>query len=93
MGRQLSKDFLDAMREKLAKGHGKGMIGWEQHWEDCSFNREPCGWQGDFIQRLRGEVAELTMALFSGDKEKIRRECADVANFAMFIADIHEALK
>lgn len=37
--------------------------------------------------RLQEEVNELVSSLESGRKEEIIRECADVANFAMMIAD------
>lgn len=37
--------------------------------------------------RLRQEVGELDRALVDGDPERVRSEAADVANFAMMIAD------
>ena len=44
------------------------------------------------MRRLRDEVAELTIAVHSGKLDDIRKEAADVANFAMFIADIEGSL-
>ena len=41
----------------------------------------------DLIKRMEEEVIELKEAVQSGAYTEIVRECADVANFAMFIAD------
>lgn len=58
------------------------------HWSNCN--------NGYLLHRLREEVKELDAALrdfrfFARDKEETRqaviKECADVANFAMMIAD------
>ena len=40
------------------------------------------------FRRLEEETLELRKALLSGDKDAIIEECADVANFAMMIADV-----
>lgn len=40
------------------------------------------------LRRIGGELAELRRAIKKGDEEEIIREAADVANFAMMIADI-----
>ena len=50
------------------------------------------GWRGEpldyLFKRLVEETGELSAALLGHkDKEKMIRECADVANFAMMIAD------
>ncbi|MGW8286399.1 MAG: hypothetical protein ACWGPR_11845 [Candidatus Deferrimicrobiaceae bacterium] len=39
------------------------------------------------LERLRQEWHELEEALIAGDRVAILSECADVANFAMMIAD------
>ena len=39
------------------------------------------------LQRIKGELGELREAVAGGDLNEIVREAADVANFAMFIAD------
>lgn len=89
--RGLDRRFLDAMREKLSHGRERGYVGWDEHWK-CRFASPPMGPNGLLFTRLREEVTELSTALHGEDKELIRKEAADVANFAMFIADIHGAL-
>lgn len=41
----------------------------------------------DVMARLEGELAELQEAIREGTGEDIIIECADVANYAFFIAD------
>jgi NTP pyrophosphatase (non-canonical NTP hydrolase) len=48
------------------------------------------GYRGFFMKRLQEEVLELAIALDGGDEDDILQEAADVANFAMFIADFHQ---
>ena len=69
--------FADAMESKLEKNRHKG-------------DRE--GWLKDtpraLFERLKQEVDELHAALADGtDVESVLSEAADVANFAMMIAD------
>ena len=45
------------------------------------------------LNRLVGEVLELTIALEKGSPEQIKFEAADVANFAMMIADYTGSLE
>ena len=85
--RGLSNDFLDAMRRGLDRGRHKGYVGWDNHWENASFPCDPTSW---LMMRLHQEVDELVIALKSGDPHGILRECADIANFAMFIADVEK---
>lgn len=89
--RDLDPVFLKAMRYKLDEGR-KSYVGWDRHWENTRFDSRPHGSTGSFMQRLQGEVLELCLAIENGSPEDIRNEAADVANFAMFIADIHGAL-
>ena len=67
--------FARQMEAKLRENDHKG------GWDDCEL-----GW---LLRRLGQEVGELRRAL---KKEKhVVREAADVANFAMMIADVwHE---
>ena len=52
-------------------------------WEDIDV-----GW---LLGRLQEEVCELENELHvSNNEEKIIKECCDVANFAMMIADLYE---
>lgn len=66
--------FGQKMLNKLAKNKHKGFL-----------------WRSDnasvLLDRLEKELQELDDVLDSGDKEAIINECADIANFAMFIAD------
>ena len=51
----------------------------KRHWSEFS--------QKWLLNRLRQETSELTRAVEAGKPEDIIREAADVANFAMMIAD------
>lgn len=83
--RQEVKDFADAMEERLQANDYKG------GWDNCRLD-----W---LWKRIAGEHAELMWVLHEVKAEtmdenitpeaakKIIKECADVANFAMMIAD------
>lgn len=90
--RGLDNRFLAAMRDKLKKGRAAGYIGWDQRWENCWFGLSPCGTSGYMMRRLSDEMLELAEAVTKGDTKAIREEAADVANFAMMVADVHDAL-
>ena len=68
------QQFALAMESRLKENDHKG--GWD---------RESPGW---LYARLLEELAELLDALGFGSMENIRREAADVANYAMMIADV-----
>ena len=74
--------FADAMEERLAANdHKPGWIGDSPH---------------ALLARLREEATELQVVLNSSatpGRETILREAADVANFAMMIADVCGALE
>ena len=75
--RAVVNDHADAMRERLAANSGK--YGWER--------MTP----GQHLRRLKQEVGELTRALERGESvERIRKEAADVSNFAAFLAATYE---
>lgn len=59
----------------------------DRHWADCT--------RGYLMQRLWEEVAELQEAVVTKgmSADEIRGEAADVANFAMMVADICGGLK
>ena len=67
------KRFTRVMRQKLEENRDKG------------------GWQsigkGQLLCRLDEEVEELKQAIRQRRRHDVTREAADVANFAMFIAD------
>ena len=86
--RGLSQRFLDAMRRKLKQGRRRGYIGWDCHWKKAVFPYSPTQF---LIDRFHGEIDELIIAIHEGKPEAILNEAADVANFAMFIADITAA--
>lgn len=92
MPRGLVKDFLAAMREKLELGRRKGREGWDSKW-NCSFQVQLRGAHGYLMAALQAEVIELALAIHHGNRKQIRLEAADVANFAMMMADIEGALE
>ncbi len=65
--------FAERMEEKLAANDHKG--GW--------LNQEA----EDFLARMREEYRELGEALLRGDAPSAIGECADLANFAMMLAE------
>lgn len=73
--------FAYAMEERLRANEHKG--GWQNMREE------------DLIHRCLEELQELQSELFALTKNpgRIRREAADVGNFAFFIADNYGALK
>ncbi len=85
--RGLSAQFLRAMRRGLNNGRAKGYVGWDRNWRRSNL---PCDSNKWFISRLHEEVDELILALHDNDPDEIMSEAADVANFAMFIADINK---
>lgn len=88
--RGLDRNFLAAMREGLERGRRKGYVGWDQRWKNCTFPARPGGFLGLLHRRLQDEMSELTVALERGIASEIFREAADVANFAMMLADFHK---
>jgi len=66
--------FVKEMKKKLRANNHKG------GWEDCSLQY--------LSMRLTQERKELALAIKTKDKNKVIAECADIANFAMMIADI-----
>jgi hypothetical protein len=85
--RGLDSRFLSAMRDGLENGRRKGYVGWDERWAHGKvvFPVPPMDW---LKARLHQEMDELTVAIYEKDPDKILKEAADVANFAMFIADI-----
>jgi NTP pyrophosphatase (non-canonical NTP hydrolase) len=71
--RQEVKRFAEVMERKLQENDHKG------------------GWRGEhpawLLGRLLEEISELEEALRQANRRAIERECADIANFAMMIAD------
>lgn len=66
-------DFVVHMRHKLLLTRHR------PHWKNIAI---------DFLfSRLEEEVRELRASIDAGDRKEVVREAADVANFAMMIAD------
>ena len=68
--------FAEEMKKKLLENIDK--LGWEN--ESYSY----------FLGRLHEEIEELEEFIYKNekkDKVKLIKECADIANFAMMIAD------
>ena len=89
-GRGLDSEFLAVMRKKLEQGRRQGKAGWDTHWgrdgtcilatsDECSPR-----W---FLCRILDECIETAVAIEHGDPDQIADECADIANFAMMLAD------
>lgn len=69
--------FADAMEAKLADNRHKGD---RDGWAAMPAHR--------LLDLMRGEVEELAAALVAASPQDVVSECADVANFAMMIADV-----
>lgn len=85
--RGVSKRFTDCMKAKLDKGCDSGHMGWETRWRVSRPDLK--GVDGYLMRRLHAEVSELILAINEGNARHILKEAADVANFAMFIADVY----
>lgn len=82
-GEREVKRFAEAMIEKLNEPEKNQKGDWRQYNAWYHFDR------------LEQEIAELKIELIGSNtsKEAILKECADVANFAMMIADVMGALE
>ena len=75
--------FARLMESKLAENRHKGD---RDGWQTISSE--------ELLQLLRDEVDELSVALIRNrapnarTRKAVRRECADIANFALMIADV-----
>jgi len=79
--------FAAAMEAQLRKNDDKGSEGWMYETYDAMLSR-----LADETKELKGEVVKLAKIPEDGDAtntlERIVKEAADVANFAMFVADL-----
>lgn len=71
---KLIREFGELMQQKLDERSHKGRLGWRN--KDIN----------TLLQWLDEEVAELKLEL-KRNPEEAKRECADIANVAMFIND------
>lgn len=70
---KIISDFNKDMMEKLVKNQHKA------HWNTMS--------KSQILRRIMDETEELAEAIILGDKKEIIRECADIANFCLFMVD------
>ena len=91
--RHVDKKFIAEMERKLESGRSRGYVGWDRHWNNCSFLISPQGVRELLFKKLQAEQTELLLAVASGDPKRILEEAADVANMAMMVADIHGGLR
>lgn len=68
--------FAKRMEAKLSKNRHKGD---REGWLKCDVQF--------LISALKDEVGEMEAAAWEGDADETANECADIANFAMMIAD------
>ncbi len=71
--RPVVREFAIEMEKKLAKNDHK-----------TEWNKLPLA---AFVRRLQNEVEEMKMAIEYETPEAVTKECADIANFALIIAD------
>lgn len=85
--RQSVRRFATAMEAQLRKNDSKGADGWLYETYDAMLSR-----LADESEELKGEIMKLAKIPEDGDAtgtlERVVKEAADVANFAMFIADL-----
>lgn len=78
--REPLRSFAKTMELKLCENDDKG------GWEGCTL--------AYLTRRLQGEFGEVRRALKSNKSaDEVERECADVANFAMMIADNYRRME
>lgn len=85
-GRRETTAFAQLMLLKLAKREFKG------DWRTMTIEELFVLLQ-DEVEELKDEVLEHLCASSFGNRQSIVDECVDVANFAMFIADVVGGLK
>ncbi len=87
--RPVDPRFIGVMEDKLQEGRDKGKKSWDNNWEGSKTGPHR------LFGFLLGEVQELQEALYDhkSTPEDIAKEAADVANFAMMIADRSGGLK
>lgn len=75
---EMLSNFIVAMDVKLKKN------AWKDPWYNCSLQY--------LSMRLTQERKELCRALKFDDPKKVLEEAADVANFAMMLADVYRRI-
>jgi len=93
MSRGLDQKFISAMHDRMMQGDRKGRTGWDAHWKDEMFNYPPKGPLGAFMVDVYRSTSKLMLALKDEDDDEILDRCADVANYAMMVADYHGCLQ
>jgi len=94
--RLIDHSFMEAMEDGLERGRKKGRVGWDRGWLNTKFDEIPLTSHGQIFEMLQRYVRKLAIEIDdtskSRDVEKIKKQAANVANLAMMVADIHEAL-
>lgn len=93
--RPVSKDFVAAMEEGLQHGREMGRTWWDSFWKDRDSGLAIPDMAYDLFDLLQEEVEEFGDVISPWgalNLQEVRKEAADIANFAMMIADLAGAL-
>lgn len=81
--------FIEYMEAKLQEGREKGKKAWDEEWDNYNTSlRQLFDMLLDEVQELFNELTDK-----NSTPDDIAKEAADVANFAMMIADRAGGLK
>ena len=88
--RRVTEWFIGMMNHKLSKGREAGKTGWDSLWRLWGGKpTRPARCRSLLLDRLDDEVMELRLAVRRGaPAQEVLQEAADVANIAMFLADV-----
>ena len=90
MERPVDENFIRLMETKLTSGRRKGRVGWDNNWHCKWPTNDP---MSALFKGLLNEVIELRLAMENKTAVDIGYEAADIANYAMFIADYAGSLE
>jgi len=98
MRKEQIKKYTEIARQTYQKEMIERTVNWFAEQMKSALNKhlDRPGWKKEgvfwLLGRLNEEIAELFKAIeFKETKVKVIKECADVANFAMMIADVYES--
>ena len=93
---KFTKKEKELFRVEYQKGYINNSISWfsEKMKDELLKHLDRPGWQGEKVRylwdRMKEEFNELGVSLANNlTRDEIVRECADVANFVMMIADVY----
>ncbi len=98
--RLVDASFINAMDDGLERGRKKGRVGWDRNWINTKFDSTPTGPNGQIMNELHRQYLKLKHSVLKSaqtggtldSRQAIKIQAANVANLAMMVADIHEAL-